>query len=491
MVKEVLIETLIKIDELIKSGNIGQAQRMLSLLYEKREYELYKEKDRVFFCSLLRRCGRSLLAIRILQPFIYPKVKSVYQASSQEKLEYASALVRLGILTEADKVFATIEVDELPIVLVRRAFLFISQWDFKKSNELLISYIQHPKAEAYDIAVAEVNYLQGLTYLGKIPEAMKLFESLQGKLEGRKLLLAAIYEFASESQRLLKNYSLSLDLITKAQSYLDNQDSIDAFLIEKQLIITKGYHRPNKASIHALMALKKEAMRRQHYESIRDIDLHLGILLRSPRILNKVYWGTRSSFYKERLLSLAKEHKIVLNLEEFKFKKNKGTSLNSQNGLLKNALGPSLLKSNQALHRLLKSLLSDFYKPQTLFGLFNDVYQNEIFFPKHSPDKMHQLIKRFRSFLLKSHIPLELIYHQKKYTFKITNDFTLSATADYSFTWQKQLENHLKKRQFRVEEAQTLWNCSYRTATRRLATLKKMKVLSSKGQTKNQKFYFN
>lgn len=470
---------------------MAKARKALTELYTKKIYESYKEPQRVYFVSLLRRVGLSVFGIKVLQPFIYPKVKTVYQASEEEKLEYASSLVRLGVLVEADRIFDSISTDVLPIVLIRRAFLTISEWDFEKANQLLKSYINHPNATSYDILIAQVNYLQGLTYLGKTQEAMDYFETLKDKLGERKLLLAAIYEFASETQRQLRNYSLSLEYINQAQSYLDDQESIDAFLIKKQRLITESYARPNKASIDELIALKKEALARKHYESIRDIELHLGLHLRSSKILNKVYWGTRSSFYKERLLLLAKKHQVEVDVKEFKFKKNKGTFLNSQSGLLKNATGTSLLKSNQAIHRLFKSLLSDFYKPHTLFSLFNDVYQKEIFFPKHSPDKMHQLIKRFRELISESKIPLELIYHQKKYTFKITNDFTLSATADYSFTWQKQLENHFKKKQFKIEEAQALWNCSYRTVTRRLATLKKMNILKSKGQTKNQKFYFD
>ena len=360
------------IDALIKSGQVEKAKAQLLDLPLEAVYGV----DLVFYCSLLRRVGLSLKAIKLLNPMIYPKARSAQIATTEEKLEYAACLVRLGILVEAERILNSIDAHLFPIVLIRKSFLCISRWDYESSNQFLLQYISHPKASSYEVLVAKVNLLQGYVLLDEFAKAEVLFFELINILDPLKnrLLLAAVYEFGTELERLKNNYDSSFKYIEHAKRIIGDDNSIDAFLIRKQELILQVYSQLGVQNKLSLANLRNEAVRRKHYESIRDIDLHLAIINRNEVLLNKVYWGSQSIFYKKRVLKLAEKFNLNVNTDFFKFKKNKGHCFDIMSGEMHGANLAEYVKPHQALHRLLTALFSETYKPIRLLDLFDQVF---------------------------------------------------------------------------------------------------------------------
>lgn len=479
LIKMEKLNVLEKIESLIKAGQIQLARAQLL----KTKSSQISPIDLVLFCSLLRRAGLSVEVLKILQPLVYPKARSAVVATVEEKLEYASNLVRIGVLNEAERILNSIDAQKYPDVFIRRGFLVISRWDYDAANRFFRQYLEHPQAEAYSVLIAQVNILQGLVNLKKTEEAWALAQELLNKLDPiqNKLLLAAVYEFCSEIFRLKKDQQRALEYIRLGKTLLIGTNTIDEFLLRKQEQIVLQ----NKDAFDLLRA---EAVERKHYESIRDLDFQKALLTKDERLLNQVHWKTMSKSYKERILSQAHEKGLQLNREIFQFKKNKGMVFDLESHSLDGTT--VFLKKDKAEARLFAALLSEGYKPIKIFDLFALVYPDEIFFPLFSSDKMHQLIKRLRHFIAKAKLPLKILCQNEEYKVEVTGNFSLSFGKIFRSEWERKWKTSIGSKYFSISEAQNFWGCSLRTTLRRLDEIKKAGRFQTKGKTRATRYRF-
>lgn len=467
------------IETLIKAGDQIKARAALLAIKPTEVSPV----DLVYFCSLLRRTRLSVEVIKILQPLVYPKARSATIATTEEKLEYASNLVRLGALSEAEKILNSIDAHKYPQVLIRLGFLVISSWDYEKANVYFKQYIDHPQAERYSVLVAKVNHLQGLVYLGQLDDAWALAQELLRELNPvqNRFLLGGVCEFSAEIFRQKKDVERALQFITRGKELFANSQSTDEFLLRKQEQIILG-------KVQGLKNIREEAIERSHYESVRDIDFHIALIEKNEKLLNEVYWKTKSKAYKQRILDHAQKSKMTIKPDLFQLSKNKGIVFDLQSHRLTGSL--AALKKDQALARLLSALLVEGYSPVQIFDLFAAVYPDEIFFPESSADKIHQLLKRLRQFIQKARLPLEIICKNENYFVKANGHFSLSGQAPYQSDWEAQLHDMFQGRYFSVSDAQKLWKTSERTTLRRLCELKNNNRVQTHGKTRARKFRF-
>lgn len=477
------IKTLESIEFLIQRGELAKARIQLTDINPKNVAGF----DLVYYCSLLRRAGLSNHAIRILQPLVYPKSRSAYRATVEEKLEYASNLVRLEILSEANRILLSIDENQFPIVLIRRGFLLTAKWDYESSNQLFQKYIDHAQANSYQVLIAKVNLLQGLVNLEECTRAWQLIDELISDLnpEKHQFLLAAVHEFSAELFRLQKDYDKGFDEIKKGRHYLRDEHSVDAYLLRKQKALLSAYA---KRSVEDLLPLRQEAVSKNHHESLRDLDLHIAVLSRDEKLINEVYWKTQSLAYREKVLKYAARNKLKINTEFFQFKKNKGVIFNFTNHDLQGSL--ISLKKDQALGKLLAALLSEAYKPLKLLDLFSAVYESEIFFPGSSTDKVHQLLKRLRIFLKANALPLEIQCRNRAYSLVTKGNFSLSRSQKTKTAFEQKFFREMNYRYFDVTTAKEFWQCSLRTTLRRIENLKANGHLETVGKTRATRFRF-
>jgi hypothetical protein len=483
LIKVGIHEDLENIADLIRQGSLREARTRLLAVSPKH----ISPVDVVYYCSLLRRAGASVEAIKVLQPLVYPKARSARMATSEERLEYASCLVRLGILNEAERILQTIDAAKLPLVLIRLGFLFISRWDYERANEYFREYLAHPKRQSYDVLVAKVNLLQGLVNLRNTGEAEILAQELEAVLDlsQNRLLLAAVYEFVSELRRLEMDLDGALRFVRQGRNLLVDDTSIDEFLLRKQEGIIKAYR--NKTVV-GLRRLRAEAVERKYFEGVRDLDLHAAVVRKDAHLLGEVFWKTQSTAYKEKVRLLAAENDIPLQTSFYKFKKNQGLLFSLTTGLFRP--DESQIKKDKALAKLLTALLVEGYRPLRIFDLFAAVYGNEIFFPTSSADKMHQLFKRLRQFFDEAKLPLSLECRRGLYTLAVHGNFTLVTNEDFDVHWASALRQRFGKKYFTAVQAQEFWGCSRRTAFRRLDELKASGKVGVTGQTRAARYRF-
>lgn len=471
------------IESLIKRGLLNQARSALQTLSPKK----ISPVDLVFYCSLLRRAGLSVLAIKTLQPLVYPSARKAMVATSDERLEYASCLVRLGILNEAERIFRSIDSNMHPVVLIRLGFLFISRWDFQNANECFKAYVAQPKNDPYEVLIGKVNLLQGFVNLRELSEAEALADQLSEELDPvqNRLLLAAVYEFRAEVFRLQRKFSEGLKEVARGKALLAGDHSLDEFLLRKQEAIIAA-HRTRDGD--HLLTLRAEAAEWKHFESLRDLDLHRALITKDVRLLEKVYWGTQSKAYKKRILELASIEEVQVRSSFYQFHKNKGIVFNVETGALVGAKAE--VKKEKLLSKLLRVFVSESYKPLKISDLFSGVYEQEIFFPESSPDKMHQLLRRLQSFIIEAELPLSIVCKGNAYRLLVHGNFSLSSENVVVESWERSLKKSQRRSLFDAEGAQALWNCSRRTAFRRLLELKERGRIEVIGKTRSARYRF-
>lgn len=478
---------LSQVEILIQAGLLGSARKQLSLISAQ---DLYAA-DIVYLCSLLRRSGNNERAIQILQPLIYPKARRALTATTEEKLEYASCLVRLEITAEAARVLDTISIVLHPIALIRKSFLCISNWDYEQSNKYLMQYIEHTKATPYDRLIAQVNLLQGYVLLENITLAEPLYHNLCSLLDANvhKLLLAATYEFGSEIDRLKLNYTEALIKINLANQLINNDSGLDGFLIRKQEWIVKSYATENKSIDLKYNHIKMEAQLLKHYESLRDLDLHYAVLTKNSELLTQVYWKTKSQYYKNRVSKVAHNNNLSINKVKYQYnkcdiKKNIIFNLNHATFNKQNIY----LSKNKALHRLFMALLSEGYRPIKLYDFFCTVYSDEVFVPEHSNTKIRQLLKRLRHQLAKLELPITIVCKNDNYYLHINANLIVIENINTPPSWYKLLIKKYRQIYFNNQDAQKVWGMSKRSSIRRINELKNLGLIKAYGKTNNRKY---
>lgn len=473
-----------KIENLIRSGKLVEARKLIKGISPK---EIYAA-DLVYYCSLLRRIRLSALGAKALQPMIYPKSRDVVVATNEEKLEYAACLTALGALAEAERILDTVNTELHPITLIRKAFINISKWNYDESNKLLNQYIVHKKADPYTILVAQVNLLQGLIIMEELVEAEELVKYLIETLLEKKnvFLLVAVYEFASELCRLQNKLQQGLNYINLGKKVLVSTQSVDFFLLEKQELLLTAYLNFSPLLQNDFKRLILKAKKIKHYESVRDLNFHQAIVFRDNQLIHKVYWGSSSEYYKKRIFNYCQKYKMELDCNVYRYGHNVGICFNVNSYEMTGA--KTGLKPQQALSKLLHVLVSERYRPLSLYDLFNRIYSHEVYISGYSDDKIYQLIQRFKNFLRLAGLKIRLINNRGFYFLKINQSFSLTTKNIKRNDISMALYKKFKYNYFTVAQLMSTFDCSKRTAMYRIAQMRKQNLFVSKGATRNLKY---
>src|SRR5262249_48014736 len=154
--------TLDQIEALIRTGREGEARRALGKLRTQRV-----ERNCVTrLAHLARRARMPELSISVLNRLIRPSRKLYNEATSDEKLEYAASLIKIGALHEAGEIL-----DELPQTVeglhFQKAVLAVNQWDYRSASKHFKHYIREAPQKDYGTLVARVNLAAALVGSGQ------------------------------------------------------------------------------------------------------------------------------------------------------------------------------------------------------------------------------------------------------------------------------------------------------------------------------------
>ncbi len=366
-------------------------------------------EEKLLVAVLARRLRYPEIGLRLLYPVVRPSIPLKQPASYEEKAEYGALLYRLGATCEAENLLREIPPAQCTRASLYLAFVLQSRWAYREALVHLKSFLARVDQKTYDALVASVNVCAGLVFLKQHDEAAELIDQLipVARQQNARLLGMNLLEISAQNEIGRRNFQLAGTLLEEAKGNAETNNFLDTFFIEKWQALRALIAHGDEASYNVAIQARARAESLKHWESIRDIDWHLGTYGGRRSLLDRVYWGTAHPDYRERLKEVAGQEWQPDVQFELRFPENSAPAewIDLATGRTSGSRKITL-KPNQVPHRLLTALTQDFYKPVRLHGLYDQIFPNEYFSPLTSPGRIHQATFRLKKFFSDAKLPL-------------------------------------------------------------------------------------
>lgn len=458
----------------------------------------------VVMAELLRRSGYPHKSVKLLFRFVRGKGRNFKQASTQEKEEYAAALVALKATEEAFILLSKLKKENSPKTYLFLGMAYINRWDYDSAVVELRKFQEFRYISNYDRYIGTVNLMAALVATAgtDTKESSAIEAEIDFHLEatkdlGFKILHANLLEI--KSQLIVKSVQTktSKTLLKKASAIINDPNSKDNLFVRKWDVIARRPDPSSDASVitkwkKEMGELRQKAKTINHIETIRDIDFHLGEF-NSP-LIQRVFFGTPYSSFREKIIEVYNP----------KLRSEYWLHIDSNSEARKvefDYLQYKDLKIGSVVLKVLKALTFDFYKRQNKYTLFELIFPNDYLDPSSSFNKIHQALSRTREWLKKHKVPLEIHEENEEYFFvghvsiKIyLNDRVkeIKKVKDEGFFFElDMIKNKYENKIFHIQDAMILLGHSNLRKTQRL--LKKaleLEELHREGSGKKTVYFF-
>lgn len=488
---------LASLDEKIKSGQLNQVKRELDLISKQKNIA---RKYIIKIANLARRVGYQRLSVKLLEHIVRPNKTQVYNATSEELIEYAISTMRLGSATEALNILLKIDRQKYPDVSLYISFCYFTRWNYKEAIPLLESYIKVQSLSAYQVIVGKINLASAYINSRDFKNAKKTLEDIlkNADPEKNKLIIGNAHELYAEYYINQKKVSEASQHIANAYQILHKVHYRYEVYNKKWLAILKLIStRSQAAGIKELTQVRSLAYEKKLYEVIRECDFYESYFTNNKKILTKLYFGTPHPHFRERIKELLGKDEdfdsfYVWNSLE------KNVSLKStfdvHNGV--DLRTGKSIKSGSLLHKLLQALCSDLYKPLSTQELFSIIFPTEHFNFVYSTRKIHDLVFRLRNWFSENQIPLSVnstgrgefrIQSIGNYGIKIAPFHQLTDSKDYFLS---QLKQKIKSKYFSCKDVIDIMGLSRASTKRYLNRSVKSQQLIAVGKGRSAKYSF-
>lgn len=405
-------------DAELTAGQVSGAVKQLARLNLARIPREFK----VELAALCHRAGMNAMGLRLLGPLVRAeKNMANLSATPAELTEYAGLLRRSGAIREALKLLQAVDARAVPRSLLYQTFCLFNLWRYDEALACLDRYLQFD-LNPYALAVARVNRLAALVILGRTDDALALAdvcvrthaELAYHRLLGNSLeLRAQIYVEQHDHARA------RLDL-ARAHELTERSGLVDSIFVQKLQAIMDAY---DGHSVEPLRVFRQHALAHRHWESVREADLYILTHAFDPALYDYLYFGTPHSGYRQRL-----ERKTghACTRSSYLLGSPEAPRLDLASGAL-SAHEP--LTPGGKIHRLLVTLLQDFYSPPNVGAAFSAIFPNEYFDINSSPKRVHQIMRRARRWAEAEKIPLAIHCRTGLYTLQVNGALSFDVPA--------------------------------------------------------------
>lgn len=465
-------------ESLIRSG---QGSKLRTEIIELQDSK-FSRTDTLRLANVARRVGLPQISIKLLRPLVRSNTGLNNKASAEEKAEYAAALIREGVVGEGLKILNSITDKTLyPESLLYSAFGLFTRWDYEASIPLLTEYVKLTQNE-YQRILGHINLVASLIFTKKFKEANVLLKKLVQQTEQEQFKLSHSYclELYGQYYLQLKDFDMARNYFKKAGALSANSATSMPFLVRKWLAITdllaankSCKATPTSLEIKQLESIKAEALNFSDFETVRTCDLHIAIYLQDKNLAKHVYFGSSHRKFRENVAAqithftdIPEQYDQILLSPPKSAKKVRYFDMHAA----KELEGRAQLKNGQAMHRVFKIISSDFYKPVRATEIFALAFPNEYFDQTVSINRVHQIIKRLRLWLVSSNIPLEIIENNNSYKIQSTEPYHIrwfdkQQVFGNSFHLNK-LHKKFKNNLFKLQEASLFLEMPSRSTSR-------------------------
>lgn len=428
-----------------------------------------------------RLCSQYDRAIGLLYPYVRPPRGSITEPSDVEKAVYATTLVEIGATGEATELLKSIDGDKVPRVHFGRGLAEVKTWNWKAAIPHFEAALErgHPASSAANKAWLGAAYMYGTANFQR--SRILLEESLRESTASANLFVhQRALKFLVESYFLLRDWRHATRAIERLERLADEEGVIYYRKIAQQwrIMVSAFNPRDQRHQLEELTAIRDWFLAREHWEDARSCDFYRASHSRDLALLTHLYFGTPFASLRSRIEQLVggveKLPQQYLWMPDGKTKSSH--ALNVLTG--ESDLSRARLKSGQNLQRLLALLCSDFYCPMRLAQVHEHLYPGDYFNPLSSPDRVHQVMHRLRSWLTKAKVPLTIAEQGGYYHVRTARGLALELFRDPEQVAAQltqplgvaaaraldQLRGQFKKQPFSAQQAAAALDVSYRSA---------------------------
>lgn len=476
------------VESYLRLGQRIEAQELLITLIK--THNKIPRKYLVEFSAKLRRSGLNEIAVKMLFPYVRRKGLNFKLATCGEREEYAASLLALGALEEAKVLLNELKTLNSSKTYLYLGFLAMKQWDYETAKLYFHQFLQDPSHSEYESLIGLVNLKACEVFLcDSLDEMYKLNKELEELIrktqeKNFRVLYANLIEI--QSQLLIKNQKSdnSREHLEKINDIINDPHSKENLFIQKWSLLSQKPHlnsdkRAQSTWIQKMLDLQLKAKAVNHGETIRDIDFHLAQFL--PELINKIYFGSKSNSFRQNVLKTYPHTLLPYYWHSLNVNK-------SPNDFQFDYLEYPDLKPGSLIHRVLISLVSDFYQVQNKYSLIFRIFSNNFFNPNTSMNQFHQALNRTREWLQKHKIPFQILEQNSTYflsgngSIKLyMSDINWNNNDDLKIHYlMKTLKHKLSKKAFTSKDVISLLHLSGpRKAQRLLSSASKLGLIQS------------
>lgn len=462
-----------EIDELVKSGDIGTAQKGLLINAKGR----LTRAQSVDYAHLSNRANLPHLAYKLLRPYVFSKKVNITPTAT-EQMQMARCLTKMGAIDFAESLLNQINHEAEPEVLLQRSLIHMSRWDYGSAIPLLQKFVENRLLEDHRKLIGYLNLAASLAVIGpqvQLFETINIAKELAHRL-GHNLAMSNLYEIEAQGFYQENDFQKAIKKLEEASLVTDKRSSHYSILIEKWSAIINLTQNQSIENLKRLDSVRQRALSEKLWEVVRDCDYHFAKLKKDEYLFQRVFFGTSHVHFRERMI------------KEFSFIKITGSSFlwsgtfSSQMTNQKNTPIVDLTEFNVSVGRqhfdqfhqvvhLFRCLCQDFYAPLKTAALYTKLFPGNIFDPEHGTQKVFNAISKLNSLFKTEKIPLQAIAEEDGYRLKFISPILIKVEMDMklldrdTFVWGKILEN-FPTTDFSLVELRSVVNVPERTLQR-------------------------
>lgn len=375
-------------DRLVVQGQLREAGLLLAEI----EIKSFPRSQLSRAAGLFRRVGQYELGLRLLKPIVRSKARLLVPANPAEIAEYAICLQRNGSIEEAASLLDKLQESELPEVLLYRAIFHFPDWEYELAIPHLERLLNMTPPNSYLHIVGRLNLAAAFVTVGRYADATPVLDSvlLDTAASGFNLLHCNALEVAAQSAIFTADLQLARKLLDRAERMLSGVKTFEKLWLIKWNAIIEFISSGN---VRCLAPAREEASRKNHWETLREIDFFECKFAYRRDLAMKLYFGTPSGAYRNRIaqhIEIPQVEAVTIS-GNFEYSGQKAGALCLLGGL------SGQLRTGFLPNVLLATLLSDAYKGFRVGQLFSRLFPGQYFNPYTAGDRVHQIVKRLKS----------------------------------------------------------------------------------------------
>lgn len=409
----------------------GQSKVALRLVYQLlSDNKNLRVEKLIKIGNILGRAGDNAGALKLLHPFVRDQTLNV-AIKSPAQVEYAAALIQLGLVAEGNEMLSHLNEDLYPEAQMHRVLGLFQEWNYLDAIPLLERWIKHPRINDYQRLVGQINLF--IAYAFARPDKLSAtdIDVLGATIheQNYSLLMGAWSQIKGRFFLEHGDYNGATTAFTEGLNRVMDVNTWDRLYLSKwNLVCQVKKDGPLEKWKEAFNVLRLHAHQKGDFETVRDCDYHLATHFGNREIGNYCYHGTPFKSFRDRfdtrLFSSSLNFYITpggfqrrLNFES-RLRRQTPVSLNELSSVF-NVENDKKLTFNGVLEKTLMALMSDFYRPMTLQRLFGEIYKGQYWNQNTSPTQIRQVLFRFRKWLKKNNWDLKV--EEKKGTYRLAS----------------------------------------------------------------------